>query len=136
MFKSAILVSATNISRRPQEVYCNHCRFRAKYGKISPWTLLLGYLEQKGFDAIFVIVDRLSKYSHFIPLKHPYTARVLAEVFTKEIVRLHGIPSSIVSDRDPIFVSNFWQELFKLHGSPTENEHCLPSSDRRTNKSN
>ncbi|KHN43757.1 hypothetical protein glysoja_041024, partial [Glycine soja] len=48
--------------------------------------------------------QELSKYSHFIPLKHPYTARSIAEVFCKEIVRLHGIPLSIVSDRDPIFM--------------------------------
>lgn len=73
--------------------------------------------KSKGFAAILLVVDRSSKYSHFIPLKHRYTAKVIAEVFTKEIVRLHGIPASILSDRDPIFVSGFWRELFKLQGS-------------------
>ena len=66
---------------------------------------------------MFVVVDRLSKYEHFIPLKHPYTARKVAEIFAKEIVRLHGIPNSIVSDRDPLFMSLFWQELFLIQGT-------------------
>jgi len=68
---------------------------------------ITGLPKSKGFEAIFVVLDKLSKYSHFIPLKHPYSARVLAAIFTKEVVRLHGILASILSDRDPIFVSNF-----------------------------
>jgi hypothetical protein len=68
---------------------------------------ITGLPKSKGFEAIFVVVDRLSKYCHFIPLKHPYTARSLADTFCKEIVRLHGVPLTIVSDRDPIFMSHF-----------------------------
>ena len=60
-----------------------------------------------GKDAILVVADRLSKYGHFIPLKHSYYARSVAKVFGKEVVRLHGIPTSIVNDRDSMFLRNW-----------------------------
>ena len=64
-----------------------------------------------------VIVDRLSKYAHFLTLSHPYSALTVAQLFFDNIYRLHGLPNSIVSDRDKIFISRFWQELFKLSGT-------------------
>jgi hypothetical protein len=70
-----------------------------------------------GKSVILTVVDRLSKYAHFIPLGHPYTTESVARVFFGEIVRLHGLPESIVSDRDPVFTSAFWQALFKASGS-------------------
>ncbi|XP_047173484.1 uncharacterized protein LOC124841282 [Vigna umbellata] len=73
--------------------------------------------KSQGYDVVLVVVDRLSKYGHFIPLKHPYSARTIAEVFVKEIVRLHAVPMSIVSDKDPLFLSIFWKELFKMQGT-------------------
>jgi transposase InsO family protein len=64
-----------------------------------------------------VVVDRLSKSAHFLPLKHPFTAKSVAEKFVEAIIKLHGMPKSIVSDRDPVFVSHFWQEFFKMSGT-------------------
>lgn len=94
---------------------------------------ITGLPKSKGYEAIFVVVDRLSKYCHFIPLKHPYIARSLAEIFSKEVVKLHGIPMSIVSDRDPIFMSNFWRELFKAQGTQLKMSSSYhPESDGQT----
>ena len=73
-----------------------------------------GLPKSRGYDTILVGVDRLSKYSHFIVIKHPYTARNIVEIFVKEIVRLHGILKSIFSDRDLLFMSKFWQEIFRM----------------------
>lgn len=70
-----------------------------------------------GKTVILVVVDRFSKYAHFIALSHPYTAVSVAEAFFRDIVRLHGIPETIVSDRDKVFRSIFWRELFKLLGT-------------------
>lgn len=94
---------------------------------------ITGLPKSKGYEAVLVVVDRLSKYSHFILLKHPYTTKSIAEVFMKEVVRLHGIPSSLASDRDPIFVSHFWLELFKLQGTKLKMSSTYhPETDGQT----
>lgn len=64
-----------------------------------------------GFDSIWVIVDRLTKSAHFLPVKTTYTSEKLVEIYRDEIIRLHGAPVSIVSDRDPKFVSRFWKQV-------------------------
>jgi hypothetical protein len=69
-----------------------------------------------GRSVILIVVDRLSKYAHFIPRSHPYTAASVARAFFDGVVRLHGYPSSIVSDLDPVFTSRLRRDLFKLSG--------------------
>ena len=64
-------------------------------------------LTQHKHDSIWVIVDKLTKSAHFIPVRKDYSMDQLAELYVKEIVRLHGVPLSIVSDRDPRFTSRF-----------------------------
>ena len=62
-------------------------------------------------DSIWVIIDRLTKSAHFIPVRIDYSMDRLVELYVDEIVRLHGVPLSIVSDRDLRFTSRFWKEL-------------------------
>lgn len=64
-----------------------------------------------------VVVDRLSKYGHFIVLPTSFTTQKVAAIFVQEFIRLHGFPATIVSDRDPLFLSEFWHELHKLQGT-------------------
>lgn len=76
-----------------------------------------GLPNSQGKDTIFVVVDRLSKYAHFMALSHPFTAKSVAEKFVDGVGKLHGMPKSIVSDRDPIFISKFWQAFFQMSGT-------------------
>jgi len=75
-----------------------------------------GFPKVGGKSVVLTVVDRFSKYAHFIALGHPYSATSVAQAFFDQIVRLHGLPCSIVSDRDPVFTSAFWTELFRLSG--------------------
>ena len=76
------------------------------------WTdIALDFVEAlprvRGKSVILTVVDRFSKYCHFIPLAHPYSAESVAHAYFAEIIRLHGVPQSMVSDHDPIFTSTF-----------------------------
>ena len=75
-----------------------------------------GYSKSHLKNVVLVVVDRLTKYVHFIPLAHPYTASKVAELYVQYVFKLHGMPASIVSDRDPTFTSQFWKELMQLQG--------------------
>jgi hypothetical protein len=71
----------------------------------------------KNHDVIWVVVDRLTKSAHFIPIRMNYSLDKLAEIYLNEIVRLHGVLVSIVSDRDLRFTSRFWGSLQKALGT-------------------
>lgn len=75
-----------------------------------------GLSNLEGKDVVLVVVDRLTKFSHSISLTHPFSAQEVARKFMDSMVKLHGVPKSIVSDRDKIFTSVFWQELFWSKG--------------------
>jgi hypothetical protein len=75
---------------------------------------IVGIPKSGNMSVIIVVVYRLSKYAHFCALQHPFTASTVAQIFMDNIFKLHGMPNCIVSDRDPTFNSNFWQELLKL----------------------
>ncbi|TYI09236.1 hypothetical protein ES332_A09G057300v1 [Gossypium tomentosum] len=86
-------------------------------------------------DAIWVVVDRLTKSAHFISAQSDYLLGRLAELYIFDIVRLHGVPLSIVSDKDPRFSSRFWKKLqdalgTKLHFSTTFHPQTDGQSER------
>lgn len=113
---------------------CSTCQ-RAKVSQLSPAGLLnalpipvrvwediamdfiVGLPMIRGIAVIMVVVDRLSKYGHFIPLPANFSSSQVAEVFLQHVIRLHAFPSTVVSDRDRVFTSAFWKHLMKLQGT-------------------
>lgn len=94
-------------------------------------------LTKAGNDAIVVFVDRFSKMAHIVPVKSTITAEELANVFFQEVFRLHGLPSSIVSDRDSKFTSKFWSSLFELAGTKLKLSTANhPQTDGQTERMN
>jgi hypothetical protein len=86
---------------------------------------------------ILTVVDRLSKYAHFLALGHPYYATSIAKVFFKQVVRLHSVPASIFSDRDPVFTSTVWRELFQLSGTQLRMSSAFhPQTNRQSEVTN
>ena len=73
--------------------------------------------KNKQHDSIMVVVDKLTKAAHFIPVKLTHKATNIVDVYMRDIARLHDIPKTIVFDRDPKFTSNFWKGLFNGFGT-------------------
>lgn len=96
-----------------------------------------GLLKSRGNDVIFVVVDRLSKYAHFMAMAHPFTALNIAQKFMYIVYKLHGMPQSIVSDEDKVFSSSFCQGFFRLMGTSDLSKivYSLSPSVRRLNRS-
>lgn len=89
------------------------------------------------YDSILVVVDRFTKMAHFIPCSKTLTAAQLADLFNSNIVRLHGLPKEIISDRGSIFVSQFWSLLLKnLRIEQKLSSAYHPQSDGQTERVN
>jgi hypothetical protein len=94
-------------------------------------------MTKQGHDAIVVFVDKLSKMVHLVPTTTSVDAPQVARLFMREVVRLHGVPESIVSDRDPRFTSSFWQELWKMLGTRLAMSTAYhPQTDGQTERAN
>jgi hypothetical protein len=78
---------------------------------------IVGLPKSNNKSIIVVVIDRLFKYVHLCALQHPFIASIVVELFMDHIFNLHSMPHSIVSNRDPTFTSNFWQEYFRLQGT-------------------
>lgn len=78
---------------------------------------IVGLPTSQGKDTIMVVVDRFSKSAHFLTQNHPFTAKSVVEKIVEGVIKLHGMPKSIISDWDPIFICNFWQEFLKMLGT-------------------
>jgi hypothetical protein len=90
-----------------------------------------------GYDSIWVVVDRLTKATHFIPVKTTYNSAVLAELYMARIVCLHGVPKKIVSDRGTQFTSHFWQQLHEALGTHLKFSSAYhPQTDGQTERTN
>lgn len=104
-------------------------------------TISLDFIEglpkSNSWDTILVVIDKFSKYDHFIPLSHPYTTLSVAQVFINNVYKLYGLPSFIISDRGRIFASTLWKELFKLTDTTLNMSSSYhPQTDGQTKRLN
>ena len=98
---------------------------------------ITGLPKSLGKDCIYVVVDRLTKFAHFFGVTSYFIAAQVADLFFREIFRLHGLPKNIVSDRDGRFMSAFWKEIFRLVGTqliPSTSYH--PQNDGKIERVN
>ena len=92
-------------------------------------------MTERGFDSVCTFVDRLSKYTYFVPCRENISAPELAQIFLSTIVAKHGMPKKLISDRDPRFVARFWRSLVSALGC----DHSLstayhPETDGQTER--
>lgn len=135
-------------------VTCEVCqRFKGEHtsypGLLQPipipegaWeTVTMDFVESlpksNGKDTILVVIDKYTKYGHLIALQHPFTASQVAQKLLDQVVKLYGPPKALITDRDRIFTSAFWAELFKLLGTSTHLTTAYhPQSDGQSERFN
>lgn len=89
------------------------------------------------YDCILVVVDKFSKYNHFLPVSHPFSASQVVATYLDQVYRLHGLPDSLIYDRDPVFTSRFWQHLFrKTYTTLRMSTPYHPATDGQTERVN
>lgn len=94
---------------------------------------ITGLPQSRGFTAIMVVVDRLSKYAHFAPLPTRFDAWWVANAFIDTVVKHHGFPATLVSDRDSVFLNEVWENLLRLSGTKLHFTTAYhPQSDGQT----
>lgn len=94
---------------------------------------ITGLPQSRGYTAIMVVVDRLSKYTHFAALPTRFDALRVAHLFVNTVVRHHGFPKTLVSDRDSVFLNQVWEELMRLSGTKLNFSTAYhPQSDGQT----
>jgi hypothetical protein len=129
-------VSRLSLTKQKAQVCCSPYLFLRMLGRLS--IDFVEGLPQSGFaNCILVIVDTFTKYAHFVPLRHPFTAASVAKGFMDHVYKLHGMPTAMVSDRDRVFTSQLWRELFAL----AQVQLCMsssyhPQSDGQTERVN
>ena len=143
--------------RRSVERYINNCHVckRIKSGRHSPygllkplpvparpwqdisWDFVTGLPESNGYNAVLVVIDRLTKMRHLIACREQLTATDLANLFIENIWRLHGLPNTIISDRGSVFASEFWKQVCKRLGiDPRLSTAFHPETDGQTERAN
>ncbi|TYK17994.1 Transposon Ty3-G Gag-Pol polyprotein [Cucumis melo var. makuwa] len=123
--------------RMSGELHWNGMKADVNERILEDWTMdfIKGLHKAGGVNVIMVVVDRLSKYAYFITLKHPFSAKQVAAVFIDKIIRRHDIPNSVITDRDKIFLSNFWKELFPTMGTILKKNTAFhPQTDGQTER--
>jgi hypothetical protein len=137
LWDNVLSVSRLSIWLLYQLVYSNHCLFQKGHGRTCLWISIEGLPKSEGYNVILVIVDRFTKYAHFVPIKHPFTTRTIAKAVYDNVIKLHGLPKTIVSNRDKVFTSTVWKELFSTMGTqPIFSSAYHPQTDGQIERVN
>ena len=124
-------------SNRPMSGYLTPLQIPKRPWSSVSFDFITGLPRSSGYNAAFIVVDRLTKMAHFLPVKEESSAVDVAQLYFDHVFRLHGMPEEFVSDRDPRFTSRFWKTLFKLTGTKLSMSTANhPQTDGQTERQN